>query len=102
MSHSGRKAVKLKCGFSNTPGEIVWASDGTTITNDALHQISQRLLDTDQVLYEGVLEINTKLNGVIPTCTIFSIIIGNHADPIPASRTIGGELYNLIHCIIVS
>ncbi len=83
--------MKLHCGFSNTPGEIVWKYGGNTITNDAVYKISQRLLKTEPVLYEGVLEINDKLNGLIPYCTIYSTIIASRVDLISKSKVITGE-----------
>ena len=84
--------MKLYCGFSTTPGEILWFISSTILTTNDSFLITQRLLhSTPNVLYEGVLDIvdyGYRSQGLFLRCVIHNTIIDKDLYPTPSSVTI--------------
>ena len=101
-AYSGQ-TLQLHCGFSTTPGEILWFISNTILTTNDSFLITQHLLhSTPNVLYEGVLDIvddSYRSHSLILQCIIHNTIIGNNLDSTPLSETIG-SMYSVIyvHC----
>ena len=99
-AYSGQ-TLKLHCGFSTTPGEILWFISSMILTtkNDSF-LITQHLLhSTPNVLYEGVLDIvddSYRSHSLTLQCIIHNTIIGNNLDSTPLSETIG-SMYSIIY-----
>ena len=92
------QTLKLYCGFSTTPGEILWFISNMILSTNDSFLITQRLLhSTPNVLYEGVLDIvddSYRSHSLTLQCIIYNTIVGNNL-PTPSVVTIRSK-YSVI------